>query len=91
MNFWIIAAGLFTVLVLAGWPWWPTIVRNLFTMIGIRLACVGIVAWDQPKADAKGMYLNFTGLEIGHRFIGVVTSQEAYVEKQIRRIIVDNV
>jgi hypothetical protein len=90
-DFLTVALVLFAIVVLAGWPWVLPAVRAMLAHVGIRFASVGVLAWDQPKADAKGMYLNFTGIEIRHRFFGTVTSQEAHVEKPIRRIIVDNV
>jgi hypothetical protein len=51
-------------------------------VVGIRFARVNVFSWSSPSPDANGAYMTFVGLEIGHRFFGMVTSQEAYIEAQ---------
>lgn len=77
-NFLIVGGGLFAVVVLAGWPWiMPMLAKIGFLFVkGHR-----VLTWSAPDPKANGALLTFTGVEIGHRFVGVVTSQEAHVEQ----------
>jgi hypothetical protein len=81
VNFLTVAAALIAVVVLAGWPWAGPAVRAMFSMIGITLARVGVLTWSEPGPLAYGTYFRFTGMEIGNRFFGMVTSQEARIAK----------
>jgi hypothetical protein len=80
-SFLITAAALIAVVVLAGWPWADPAVRAMLGMIGVTLARVGVLTWSEPGPLAYGTYLRFTGVEMGHRFFGMVTSQEAQIAK----------
>jgi hypothetical protein len=91
LNALIVAAILFAVVVLAGWPWIFPYGRALLAHMGIRFARVGVLSWAEPKPDAQGMYFTFTGVEIGPRFFGMVTSREARVEKKFPKLIVEGV
>jgi hypothetical protein len=75
MDFLIVAGVLFLIVMLAGWPW----VRPVLAFLGISFARVNVLSWSSPEPTAKGAYMTFVGVEIGHRFFGMVTSQEAYV------------
>lgn len=92
-DFWKVALVLFAVVMLAGWPWVLPTVRHLLSLVKVTFARSNLLVWAEPKPDAPGMYLTFTGVEIGSRFFGTVTSQEAQMvqPQPIRKIIVDNV
>jgi hypothetical protein len=76
MEFLIAAGVLFLLVMLAGWPW----AAPLLAYIGIRFARTSVLSWSSPDPKAQGAYLTFVGLELGHRFFGMVTSREAYVD-----------
>lgn len=40
----------------------------------------GVLTWSAPNAKAQGALLTFFGVEIGHFFIGAITSQMAQVD-----------
>lgn len=92
-DFLLTAAGLLVAVLVAAWPWTLPTVRYLLSLVRINFARSNLLVWAEPKAGAPGMYLTFTGAEIGHRFFGSVTSQEAAMVKPepIRKIIVENV
>jgi hypothetical protein len=65
------------------WAVWPTL-RDAMKLglekIGLNITRTRVLTWSSPDPKAQGALLTFTGIEIGHRFVGIVTSQEAHVE-----------
>jgi hypothetical protein len=76
LNNLLVALFFLATVVIVGWPW----VRPTLARLGLNFARTKILSWSAPNPKAQGALLTFTGVEIGHRFVGVVTSQQAQVD-----------
>jgi hypothetical protein len=80
----IVTGILLAIAAIAGWPWLKLYVTPMWF--------AQVLVFDTPRPDSTAAVWTFTGVNIGVRFFGMATSQQAYLappEPASGRIIVN--
>jgi hypothetical protein len=84
VEFLIVTVLLLVVAAIAGWPWLKLYVVPMWFR--------SVLIFNTPRPDAQAEVWTFTGVNLGVRFFGMATSQQAYLappEPASGRIILD--
>jgi hypothetical protein len=86
------------VVLFLAWAFGPLVKEAVLyglSLVGVTvLKGAQVLVFAKPRPDSPANVFTFTGLDVGHRFFGIVTSQEAHLApaeqpKQSRIVVPD--